>query len=102
MMQANLDPQLLLSQALLDSASGQKSGNSDEQFRKVSQEFEAILVQTLFKSMRATITDGGLFEKSMRTEIFDDLMDMEISRQVSTFQSPGMADALYRQMAAGK
>jgi peptidoglycan hydrolase FlgJ len=70
----------------------------NRKLRRQCQEFEAILVQNMFKSMRQTVPDGGLFEKDTSHDIFQDLMDTEMSRDLSTSQGVGIADALYRQL----
>ncbi len=66
--------------------------------KKSCQEFEAIFVQSMFKAMRKTIPDGGLFEKDTAHQIYQDMLDSEISKEISKRQSIGLADQMYRQM----
>ncbi|OGQ93947.1 MAG: hypothetical protein A2521_04230 [Deltaproteobacteria bacterium RIFOXYD12_FULL_57_12] len=87
-----------MSQAPLGSPSQPGNKNSPENMRKVCQQFEAIFIQTLFKGMRATVPDGGLLEKDISSEIFQEMMDQEVARMQSQSQGVGIADALYRQL----
>lgn len=66
--------------------------------KKSCQEFEAIFIQSLFKEMRKTVPEGGLFTRSTATEMYRDLLDQEVAKQVAERQSIGMAEQMYRQM----
>ncbi|CAG37414.1 rod-binding protein [Desulfotalea psychrophila] len=63
------------------------------------QEFESIYVNEMLKTARKTIPEGGLFEKSNGTEIFEGMLDMEQARKISQNSSLGLANAMYKQMA---
>jgi len=53
----------------------------------------------MFKAMRKTIPDGGFFEKKDTAhEIYQDMLDSEISNEMARRQSIGLADQMYRQM----
>jgi flagellar protein FlgJ len=49
--------------------------------------------------MRKTIPEGGLFEKSTSTEIYQEMLDMETAKATVAGPGLGIADAIYRQMA---
>ena len=66
--------------------------------KKSSQDLEAIFIQSLFKAMRKTIPEGSLFEKSNAREVYQDMLDQEISKKISQKQSVGLAEQMYRQM----
>ena len=75
-----------------------KTDRRAAELKKACQDFEAIFLQSLFKSMRRTVIDSGLFEKDTSHEIYQDMLDGEIAREVSRRQSMGLADQMYRQM----
>lgn len=75
-----------------------KTDRRTAELKKACQDFEAIFIQSLFKSMRRTVIDSGLFEKDTSHEIYQDMLDGEIAREVSRRQSMGLADQMYRQM----
>lgn len=97
-MNTYIDPGMIYSQTTLNSATGEAHRDSPENLRKVCQEFEAIMIQTLYKGMRATIQDGGLIEKDTNTEIFEEMMDQEVARKAAMKNELGLAEALFRQL----
>jgi len=83
----------------------QQLQNSDRKSRdlaklkEASQEFEAIFINEMYKAARKTIPESDLIKKSNAEKIFEEMLDMERSRQVSLNSSMGIADQMYRQMA---
>ena len=71
---------------------------SRRNLKQSCQDFEAIFIQSLFKEMRKTVPEGGLFTRSTATEMYRDLLDQEVARQVAERQSIGLAEQMYRQM----
>lgn len=67
--------------------------------RKSSQEFEALLLTEMLKSMRKAVPESGLFEKDTSTEIFRDMLDSETVKAASRGKGLGIADAIYKQMS---
>lgn len=70
----------------------------DQELQKAYEEYEAYYVQKLFKEMRKTIPEGGMFEESNERNIFEDMLDEEYSKVISEARGFGVADALYRQL----
>jgi len=95
-MKTTLDNPLLLSQS--QQVADQKTFKDRAALKKACQDFEAIFIQSMFKSMRETIPEGGLFEKDHATEMYQGMIDQEIASQISRRQSLGLADQMYRQM----
>jgi peptidoglycan hydrolase FlgJ len=96
-MKTNLDTNLLLS-ATKQTPDTQRGQKDKEALKKSCQDFEAIFVQSLFKAMRKTVPESGLFEKDTSTATFQDMLDQEIASKISRKQSVGLADQMYRQM----
>lgn len=97
-----IDPKILMSQAL-SNPEGLKNKSKDPAVQKqVCQEFEALLVQSMFKSMRAAVPEGGLFESGIDREIFQDLMDQSIARDLSRNHGLGLAEILFKQLYGGE
>lgn len=96
-MDSRIDPKILLDQTTTLPASRAKR-NDPAALRKVCQEFEAILTQSMFKGMRATVPAGGLIERGMGTEIFEEMMDVEVAKKAAQGQGLGIGEALYRQL----
>lgn len=70
-----------------------------ESLRESSREFESILVMEMYKAMRKTIPEGGLFPKSIATDLYQEMFDMEMARQTASGPGIGIGEAMYRQMA---
>jgi flagellar protein FlgJ len=96
-MKSTLDSTSLLaaSQKAPDTSRSQRDKKA---LKKTCQDFEAIFIQSLFKSMRKTVPDGGVFKKDNATEIYQDMFDQEISKNISRKQSLGLAEQMYRQI----
>ncbi|OHB24724.1 MAG: hypothetical protein A2X84_14430 [Desulfuromonadaceae bacterium GWC2_58_13] len=94
-----VDPSLLLQQTPRVTDSKSASKQDPEALRKTCQQFEAIFVQSMFKAMRSTVPDGGLFPKGMAEESFQDLMDMEVAKSAAEQGRLGLGDALFQQLS---
>jgi flagellar protein FlgJ len=95
-----VDPALLIGQVQKPGTAGKK--DDPKGLCRVSQQFEAIFIQQLFKGMRATVPDGGLQEKDGSIQIFQDLMDHQVAEEMARKQGLGIAEALFRQMQDGQ
>lgn len=92
-----VDPSLLVAQNLkADPKSAAKQ--DDAALRKTCQEFEAVFVQSMFKAMRSTVPAGGLFQRGMAQDSFQDMMDLEVAKASAEQGRLGIAEALYRQL----
>ncbi len=59
-------------------------GTEIERRKKVVEEFASLLIFEVIKAMRATIPEGGLFEKdSLQRDIYTSLVDMELARAMA-------------------
>ncbi|MBB5022725.1 rod-binding protein [Desulfurispira natronophila] len=70
------------------------------QILRSCQHFESLLVNIMFTTMRQTIADGGLVEKSNAEEIFTSFLDTEYSKLASTSSNNGvgLAGMMYEQL----
>ncbi|MEY4753104.1 MAG: hypothetical protein RJA44_779 [Pseudomonadota bacterium] len=64
--------------------------------REASRQFEALFMQQLLKSMRATSLSSGMLDNS-GTELGTEMLDQQYARQL-TGQPGGLADAIMRQL----
>jgi murein DD-endopeptidase MepM/ murein hydrolase activator NlpD len=68
--------------------------------KKVASEFESMFVSYLMKVMRETIEESGLTEGGMGKDIYNDMLDQEISKGIAERGSLGIADMLIRRLSA--
>lgn len=92
-----VDPGMLVGQNLKADPKAM-SKQDDAALRKTCQEFEAVFVQSMFKAMRSTVPAGGLFQRGMAQDSFQDMMDLEVAKASAEQGRLGIAEALYRQL----
>ncbi|ADW18394.1 Flagellar protein FlgJ [Desulfobulbus propionicus DSM 2032] len=95
-MKTGLDANPLL--AVPQSPETQHALKDRQALKKSCQDFEAIFIQSLFKAMRKTVPDNGLFPRDSSSRMYQDMIDQEIATNIARKQSIGLADQMYRQM----
>lgn len=73
--------------------------NDDKELKKACQEFEGIMLNMLYKQMKATIVKSDLIEKDAGTEIFESMQDDNLMELASKTGSFGLAESLYKQLS---
>ena len=66
--------------------------------RKSCREFEAIYINELYKSMRKTVPESGLFKKDMANTLYQEMLDMEMAKQTASGDGIGIGKAMYEQI----
>lgn len=93
-MKLAFDPQVAYPR--LAAGSEGRSGQKDpEGLKQLCQDFEAIFIHSLFKEMRQTIPEDGYLEKSQGEEMFQDVMDMEVARNMARKGGLGLGRLIY-------
>ena len=95
-MNLQIDPRTVISPTTNPSAKGTK--DDPETLKKLCQDFEAVFIQYMLKSMRKTVPDGGLFDKDNGHDIYQDMLDAQLASDMARTQGTGMADTMYRQV----
>ncbi len=74
------------------------SGMTDKgKLESAAKELEAVVLTQLMATMRQTIPEGGLLEKSASEELFRSLLDGEIARSMSEKSPFGLADSIVKE-----
>lgn len=73
-----------------------KDGNSPAAMKAAAQQFEALFLSQILKSMRKSIPEDGIFN-SQHTKMYTEMLDQEISQQVAK-QGIGLADQMLRHL----
>jgi flagellar protein FlgJ len=90
------------------SKAGQHSGLSPEEgqkLRKACADFEALLTQQMFATMRESSGETeGLFAKSEGEKLFQSMMDQELAEKMAAGNGSGLGNMLFEQLSkqAGK
>jgi len=72
--------------------------NERAKLQRTAQELEAVVVTQLLESMRNSVPDGGLFEKSAADDVFRSMFDGELARTVAKKSPFGLADAIVERL----
>jgi flagellar protein FlgJ len=73
--------------------------DSPDALRETAEQFEAVFMQMMLKSMREATLKGGLFD-SQRTEFYEGMFDQQLALSLAQGQGFGLADVLVRQLSA--
>ncbi|MFP4452788.1 MAG: rod-binding protein [Desulfobacterales bacterium] len=74
------------------------TGRGDpEALRQACTEFEAVLVNTVFQSMRKTIPDDGYLESDMSLDFYQEMLYTEAAGHTARKGGFGLAELLYEQ-----
>lgn len=75
------------------------SNGDDKELKKVCQEFEGLLLNSMYKQMKATIQKSNLIPSDTGTEIFESMLDDQLVEESTKNRSIGLADMLYKQLS---
>ena len=70
-----------------------------QQLEKTTREFESIFLSYMLKQMRKTIPEDPIFGNSIAKDIFYDMYNDAISKELSIAGGIGLAKILYNQLA---
>lgn len=96
-MNFQIDPRMVISHPT-QKAVDQKNRDL-ESLKESSKQFEAMFVMEMLKAMRKAIPEGGLFEKNVATETWQEMLDYETAQATTRGKGLGLAEAMYNQMA---
>ena len=66
--------------------------------REVCREFESLLVYEMIKTMRRTVSKCDLFGSGQGEEMYEQLLDQQLSKSLSARSPFGLAEMLYQQL----
>jgi murein DD-endopeptidase MepM/ murein hydrolase activator NlpD len=76
----------------------EERAEKDRNLRKACKEFESVLTNQLLKSMRGTIDKCDLFHGGQEEEIYESLLDQELSKRMAGNGAKSLAELLYFQL----
>ena len=100
-MNLHVDPRMYMNQSeTFNNAATEANASKEDGLRNAAAEFEAIMVQMMFKSMRSDEPTEGVIETSNAQMIYRDMLDGRIAQELAHRQSMGLGEEIYRQVAA--
>ena len=70
----------------------------EKELKALAQQFEAIFMNQLMKSMRETLPKEGLLS-SFSVDMYESMFDQEVAGEMSKGRGMGLADVLYTQLS---
>ncbi len=92
--------QALARQALEPKAPTTPSGEDPEAIREAARQFESVFMHQVFKTMRATVPEGGLLDTGFGGQVFTDMLDQEYADLASRNGQVGLAGIIAEQLGA--
>lgn len=74
---------------------------ADKELKEACRGFEAMFLDIMYRQMRKTVPENTLFGKSHAQEIWEDMRDSEMMKNIAESGGLGLGDMLYRQLASG-
>ena len=71
----------------------------DPRLKKACADFESVLLTYMFKSMKKTVGEGGVFGNSFQKDMYESIFFEKIAEKVAQEKGMGIGEALYRQLA---
>jgi len=76
--------------------------NDPAALRQVAEQFEALFLQTMLKSMRDASLGDPLFGDSDQQDMYQDMMDQQLALEMASGKGVGLADMLVRQLGGAE
>ena len=80
---------------------GIRNTKRDDKLYQACQDFEAIFVKEMLKSMKSTVQKSGLLDGGFAEEIYDDMLYDEYAKKMTKTASFGITESLYKQLSRG-
>ncbi|MFO7831300.1 MAG: rod-binding protein [Desulfuromonadaceae bacterium] len=99
-MNLHVDPRMYMNQSEnFNTAGAEPNASKQDGLRNAAGEFEAMMVQMMFKSMRSEEPPEGIIETSNAQMIYRDMLDGRIAQELAHRQSLGLGEEIYRKVA---
>jgi flagellar protein FlgJ len=71
----------------------------DKELKAACKEFEGVMLNIMYKQMKATVIKSDLIAKDAGTEYFEGMLDDNLMDNAAKTGSMGLADVLYKQLS---
>lgn len=72
--------------------------NNEQELKKVCNEFESIMMNLMYKQMKATVPSIDLLGRDSGKELFESMLDEELMGKASEGKGIGLGEMLFKQM----
>jgi flagellar protein FlgJ len=81
-------------------AAAQAQNKDDAALKKACHEFESLMVNQMIKKMRDSVPKSDFFGSREEEETFQNMLDEETSKNISSSGGFGLGDLIYKQLTA--
>ena len=74
------------------------SAGKDAQLKKACADFESIFIYYIFKSMRKSLPQNGLFDNTQEQKVYKSMADQAMSENIAGGRGMGLGKLLYNQL----
>jgi peptidoglycan hydrolase FlgJ len=92
----NISDKLAIDTKSVDDLRLQAKQNPEQALKEVAQQFEAIFINMMLKSMREALPKKGIFD-SQQTQFYTQMLDQQLAQKMST-SGIGLADMMVQQL----
>lgn len=75
-----------------------RKADDDKRLKEACQEMESVFLYQVLSAMRSTVPPNPLLGRSQAEEIFQSMLDQELTKSASKTGSIGLAEILYKQL----
>jgi len=75
------------------------ASRDEQKLKQACREFEAIMLDMMYRQMKATIIRSDLVKRDAGTEIYESMLDEKLMEAASQTGSFGLAEMLYKQLS---
>jgi peptidoglycan hydrolase FlgJ len=93
----NISGKLAIDTKSVDDLRLQAKQNPEQALKEVAQQFEAIFINMMLKSMREALPKKGIFD-SQETQFYTQMLDQQLAQKMST-SGIGLADMMVQQLS---
>jgi len=80
--------------------SSELGGNMQAQkLKKACADFESLFLNYMLKSMRSTVTEGGIVDQSEESKMFKTMFDENLAKEIAASGGLGLGDILLKQLS---
>jgi len=70
-----------------------------EKLKKTCADFESLFLNYMLKSMRSTVTEGGIVDQSEESKMFKTMFDENLAKEIAASGGLGLGDILLKQLS---
>jgi flagellar protein FlgJ len=73
-------------------------GPEEQKLKKACDDFEALLIQFMFKSMKKTVPGNGILDGGYQQDMYESMFFQEVATKLARERGFGFGETLYRQL----